>query len=417
MSRDTVLVLTGFDLHALPVVRWLADRFRVVLIASRNATNQKHYKAFVESAALAEEWIWVDDLFGDWTTVRQAEQWHARYGVRHVVCLDERGLIVAARLRGLLGVTSGQDLRSAEAFRLKHRMYELLQGAVDVPSFTVAADGFEVREAARSLGTPVVVKPVDGAGSKDTVVLRDDTALDSWLDTHPVTLGAPVLVQEFAAGDMYHVDGLTIGNEAYGITVSRYGGSTLGYQEARPLTSAMVPLSAPSHALLTEAVRTVLATLPDTGGSPFHAEFFLEESGRVRFCEIAARGGGAGVGPCWKLAYGADMFRAHALMQCGLADEVLPELPAQPAGRYGWYLESSPEGRLLGLPDRCDLPGVLEYNVTGRMGQPHGGATSSIDAIQQFVVGFQGDEDERKTFDELSRWCAQHRLLVPVTAA
>ncbi|MDH6123909.1 ATP-grasp domain-containing protein [Kitasatospora sp. GP82] len=412
MTQETVLVLTPFDLSAIPLVQWLSDRFRVVLIASRNATNQLNYPSFLESVGSVEEWRWVENLYDDYATVEQAQAWHERFGIRHVVCLDEKGLIFAAQLRELLGVETGQRLDSALAYRIKPRMYQAVMGSVPVPEFVVAASSFEVMTAIRDLELPLVVKPVDGAGSTNTFVLRDRADADRWLREHQVTFAAPVLVQRFVDGDMFHVDGLTKANEVYGVTVSKYGGSTLGYQDSRALTSTMVEAGSEVFELLTDSVERVVRALPDTGGSAFHAEFFVTDDGRVYFCEVASRGGGAGVGPCYELATGVDLFEAHALLQCGLEEEVLARLgELDGARRFGWYLETAPKGKLLALPARCDLAGVVRYDVLGRMGQSYDGPKSSVDAIQRFIVETPDERTATKTFDEIGEWCSMNRLV------
>ncbi len=110
MTKPTVLVLAGYDLQVIPIVSWLADRFRVVLIATKNATNQRNQTAFAASVGLAAQWRWIDDAFNNYTTIEQAMRWHQQDAISHVVCLDELGLICAAELRALLGVSTGQDV-------------------------------------------------------------------------------------------------------------------------------------------------------------------------------------------------------------------------------------------------------------------------------------------------------------------
>ncbi|MFE9406514.1 acetyl-CoA carboxylase biotin carboxylase subunit family protein [Streptomyces sp. NPDC006530] len=414
MAKDTVLVLTGYNLQSIPVVQWLSDRFQVLLIASRNATNQLQYPAFLDGVGQATRWRWVDDLFNDYATVEQALSWHEEFGIRHVVCLDEKGLICAAHLRALLNIPSGQQVESALAFRHKDRMYRAASATFPVPEHRVATCAFSVKDAVAELGLPVVVKPTDGAASRDTFVLSTPTDLDDWLRCHPLTLNGPVLVQRFVDADLFHVDGLTSGGAVHAATVSRYSGSTLGYQDARALTSTLVDPDSAEHALLTDSARRVLAALPDTGGSAFHAEFFLSADGEVHLCEIAARAGGGAIVPCHQRATGINLFRAHALLQCGLGEEVLAGARrVTPSGRFGFYLEYAPRGRLLGVPERCEVPGVLEYSVLGRMGQAYDGPTSSVDVLREFVIAVPDDVRAADTYRAIAEWCAHTRTLAP----
>ncbi|WP_411105195.1 acetyl-CoA carboxylase biotin carboxylase subunit family protein [Streptomyces sp. cmx-4-9] len=411
-TRETVLVLTGYDLKSVPVVSWLSDRFRVLLIASRNASSPHEPAAFAEVAAEAEEWRWIDDVFDNYATVEQALAWHERYGIQHVVCLDEFGLISAARIRELLGTCTGQSIESAMAYRVKSRMYEAVAGSVRVPEYAVASTSFEVAAAVRDFGLPVVVKPVDGAASVDTHVLRDQADTDRWLHSHPLAWARPVLVQKYVDGAMYHVDGLTAEGEVHGVTVSAYGSNALAHQNSRSLTSTMVEPGSERYELLVDSARKVVRALPCTGGSSFHAEFFVTGDGEVHFCEVASRTGGGGIRKSCELATGIHLTRAHALLQCGLADEVLPAVgrPDRSA-RFGFYLEYAPKGRLLSVPEQCGLPGVVGYDVLAGVGKIRDGATSSVDAIQVFIVEAPDNEGFEKTYQTIGDWCLTHRVV------
>ena len=422
MSEQTVLVLAGYDLKVIPVVRWLAERFRVVLVVTKNATNPRHQAAFAESVAMAAHWRWIDDAFDSYATVEQVLAWHRDSPISHVVCLDELGLICAAELRALLGVDTGQQLESAAAFRVKERMYDLVRDSgatrdrVAIAEYQTADSGFDVLRAVDRIGLPVVIKPVDGGGSQDTHALHTPQELTSWLAARPVALPGTVLVQAFVAAPMYHVDGIAAGGAVHCPVVSRYGGSTLGYQDAQPLVSAMVEPGSPTHKSLVDAVERVLSALPDTGGCSFHAEFFLDDdTGELHFCEIASRTGGAGVASCYRLATGVDLFWAHALLQCGVVDEVTGRLrPVEAdATRYGWYLRPAPIGTVLALPERCELAGVLEYDPSGRIGQPRTGPRSSVDAIATFVVEFSDDAGAEQVFEAISHWSDVHNIVLP----
>jgi hypothetical protein len=287
---------------------------------------------------------------------------------------------------------------------------------VAVAEYQTADTAFDVLRAADRIGLPVVIKPVDGGGSQDTYALHTPEDLAGWLAARPVTLPSTVLVQGFVAAPMYHVDGIAAGGAVHRPVVSRYGGSTLGYQDARPLVSAMAEPGSPPHRLLVDAVERVLSALPDSGGCSFHAEFFLDDdTGEISFCEIASRTGGAGVASCYQLATGVDLFWAHALLQCGIVEEVTARL--RPAGsgstRYGWYLRPAPIGTVLALPERCELAGVLDYDPSGRIGQPRTGPRSSVDAVATFVVGFSDDAEAEKIFQAISHWSDINNMVLP----
>ncbi len=298
-------------------------------------------------------------------------------------------------------------------------MYDLVRGSettrgrVAVADYVTARTAFDVLRAVDRIGLPLVIKPVDGGGSQDTYVLRTQDQLRGWLAARQTTLPGTVLVQRFVDAPMYHVDGIVAAGEVYRPVVSRYGGSTLGFQDGTPLVSKMIEDGSALHQLLVEAVERVLSALPPTGGCSFHAEFFVDEASDVYFCEIASRTGGAGVATCYQLATGLDLFQAHGLLQCGIVDDVIARLLPPSGQRYGWYLQPAPPGTVLAMPERCELAGVVDYDASGRIGQPRPGPSSSVDAIQKFIVEFGDDAQAEKIFQAISNWSDVHDIVVP----
>jgi carbamoylphosphate synthase large subunit len=98
-----------------------------------------------------------------------------------VECLWEPYMLLAARLRedlGLPGLTVAQTV----PFRDKERMKQLLDAAgLRTPWHTQARTVADVRAAAERVGYPLIVKPVDGAGSADTYRAGSAAELDAIL--------------------------------------------------------------------------------------------------------------------------------------------------------------------------------------------------------------------------------------------
>src|SRR6516162_278127 len=87
--------------------------------------------------------------------------------IDRVECLWEPYMLLAARLRdelGLPGLTVGQTF----PFRDKERMKQLLDAAgLRTPWHVAARTVAEVWAASERVGYPLIVKPIDGAGSAD----------------------------------------------------------------------------------------------------------------------------------------------------------------------------------------------------------------------------------------------------------
>jgi hypothetical protein len=405
-----ILVLASFDLAAIPLTAWLAGEHRVRAILGRNALNGLMPSDTREILAPLAEWAWADELYTSAETIRIADGWAERQAFDAVVCLDEFGLITAARLRRRLGVKNGQSVESAVAYRRKDVMHSLVRDDLPVPGQEVVGNAFDLLEAVDRLGLPAVLKPLDSAGGMGNLVLSTRADVDAALAARGLNF-PPVIVQSFIPGAMFHVDGFVdAAGQLWHPCVSAYGSGPLGFLQGGPwaLTSSMIDPDHADWAALTALTQQVVAQLPAPGGAPVHAEFFQRPDGEFVFCEIASRAGGAGVVGAYRHALGLNLFELHARAQAGDERGVSRILDAAHEFRpHGWYLRPPATGALLSLPVTCEVPGVVDYTVFGRAGQRYDGAKSSVHAVQRFVVG---GPDFQAVFAELDAWCGRSNV-------
>ena len=131
-----------------------------------------------------------------------------------IECLWEPGILLAARLREAFGI-SGLDVGQAVRFRDKEAMKRALDAAgVRTPKHIAAGSVAEVWEASEAVGFPLILKPIDGAGSADTYRVADADELRSVL---PRLRHVPaVSVEEFVDGEEFTFDTITVeGRIAY----------------------------------------------------------------------------------------------------------------------------------------------------------------------------------------------------------
>ena len=82
-------------------------------------------------------------------------------------------MLLAARLREVLGVP-GLNVAETVPFRNKEEMKRLLDAAgIRTPRHLTARDEAGIRAAAERIGFPLILKPIDGAGSADTYRVLD----------------------------------------------------------------------------------------------------------------------------------------------------------------------------------------------------------------------------------------------------
>ena len=97
---------------------------------------------------------------------------HARHPFDAILCLIDTRLPEAARLSDKLGlrylnVASALLMRDKFSVRSKLRELNIVQ-----PPFELATSNDELKAAVERLGLPVLIKPADGYGSQNIVVLR-----------------------------------------------------------------------------------------------------------------------------------------------------------------------------------------------------------------------------------------------------
>jgi hypothetical protein len=122
--------------------------------------------------------------------------------------------MLAARLRETFGV-AGLDIAQAQRFRDKELMKQALDEAkIRTPRHVAATTVAAIWEATEIIAFPIILKPIDGAGSADTYRVRDAEELKSVM---PRLRHVPtVSVEEFVDGEEFTFDTITVnGKIAY----------------------------------------------------------------------------------------------------------------------------------------------------------------------------------------------------------
>lgn len=334
------------------------------------------------------------------TELRIVEQ-HARTPFTAVVPMSEYDLIRAARLRERFGIP-GQSVASATAYRDKVRMKELVAAAgIAVPGFRAIESPLDLVAAAEGWGYPLVVKPVDGGGSRGVTIVRDAAALEQLLAG-----GCPAntMVEQFVPGQMCHVDGLARHGTVAFSAASQYLNDCLGFQSGRSVGSRLLDPRSDLARRLNAAVAAVVRALPPTPVLTYHAEFFHTPDDRIVFCEIASRCGGSRIIETIEEGYGVNVARAWVRWQAGLSEDVTGH-PFDPAG---WLLiPALNQGRLVRIPERIPFAWTSHYWPVKKPGDVVGNAQSSVDGIATMIVRGADDATVNERLQELDAWFAR----------
>ncbi|MCP3958633.1 MAG: ATP-grasp domain-containing protein [bacterium] len=261
------------------------------------------------------DYLRVRNLFDEGAVVEEVKQWAERVAIDRVECLWEPGMILAARLREALGLP-GMTVEETVPFRDKERMKQVLDDAgIRTPRHRRAATAEEVREGVASVGFPVCVKPIAGAGSADTYRVDGEDELEQVLDR--ITHVPEVSVEEFIEGEEYTFDTICSGGRVHYHNVAWYRPRPLiGRTEEwiSPQTISLRTVEAPQVAPGVEMGHAVLEALGFRTGFT-HMEWFLKD-GEAVFGEIGARPPGARSVDIMNYASDIDVYTGWAEAVC-----------------------------------------------------------------------------------------------------
>ena len=258
----------------------------------------------------------VRSLWDEAAVVAAARDWLGSRRVDRVECLWEPGMILAAHLREGLG-TAGLSVAATLPLRNKELMKRALDAAgIRTPRHRAARGEVEIRAAAESLGYPLIVKPIAGAGSADTHRVEAPAELEPVI---AATRHVPeVSVEEFVDGEEYTFDTVSIGGVPAYFNVAWYRPRPLVARTNEWISPQVVALRHPDRQGLAAGVemgRRVLATLGFESGFT-HMEWYLKADGEVVFGEIGGRPPGAHQVDQMNYAGDIDVFRGWAEAVC-----------------------------------------------------------------------------------------------------
>lgn len=331
-----------------------------------------------------------------WTEIRVLEL-HSQYNFRVILPHQEKDVIRAARLREYLGLP-GQSVESAIAYRDKVRMKEMVRRAgVEVADFRTLDSPLDLYRFALDKGFPLIVKPVDGAGSWKVQVLSNMADLQTVL-----AAGMPpqFMVEEFVEGTMYHADGIVQDGRILFSCVSRYLYGCLAYKQLQSVGSIIVNPHKSIAKRVNSLVAQVIEALPPSPVLAFHAEFFHTEADRLLMCEVGSRTAGGRTMETIETAYGVNLAKAWVRLQCGLAEVIQPHF----GGSSGSLVIPPRKGRLAEIPECVPFQWVIDYKPTAKPGEPLNDPTSSGCNMATALIVGETDESVESRLIELNEW-------------
>jgi biotin carboxylase len=251
-----------------------------------------------------------------------------------IVALDDFDVEMAALLREHLrvpgmGETTARYFRDKLAMRVRARNQGIL-----VPDFVHVVNDDAIKRFAENVSTPWMLKPRSNAAAIG--IHRIENPGDLWpaIDT----LGDQrsfYLLEQFVAGDVFHVDSLVWEREPIFHTAHQYGLPPFSVaHQGGIFTTRTVPKATSAWKPLAAINREVLTTLNLVRGVA-HTEFIRSAAdGRWYFLETSARVGGAYIVDVIEASTGINLWREWAKIEIAGEDHPyhLPNARDQYAG-------------------------------------------------------------------------------------
>ena len=274
-----------------------------------------------------DEYIPVRSLWDEDAVIASLQGRLRGRGLDRIECLWEPGIMLAARLRKAFGV-AGLDTVQAQRFRDKELMKQALDKAqIRTPRHVAATTVNAVWEAVESIGYPIILKPIDGAGSADTYRVNDAEELKSVM---PRLRHVPtVSVEEFVDGEEYTFDTITVNGKIAYYNIAWYRPRPLVARSNEWISPQVIALRDVGQPDLQAGVKmgfdVIEALNFETGFT--HMEWYRMADGEVVFGEIGARPPGAHQVDQMKYACDFDVFRewANAVATGRISDDIKPK--------------------------------------------------------------------------------------------
>lgn len=287
----------------------------------------------------------VQDVFDKWTLIRILTEIQKQTGTIHrVLGATEQLQVPMAEARQTLGIP-GMTPEAAMNFRDKSRMKTLFQeNNIPCAHHILTNSWEEASSFARSIGYPVVVKPVDGAGSQTTYRISNDTEMLNAFTTMGHQSAKGVVVEEFIQGDEFSLDSFVHNGKILGSTINAYYPTPLEAMN-NPWIQWRVILRKENKNKVFNQLKKISKKVHEVLGiqtGMTHMEWFMRKDGSFAISEIAARPPGAQFTTLISRACDQDVLNAWVRL-------MIFDTPFVPEPKYtsgAAYLRGQGEGRV-----------------------------------------------------------------------
>jgi biotin carboxylase len=365
----------------------------VVYLQHPNEYDRTHWP-FVDQALLV-------DYFDTERVLPLVRSLHATFPFQVVVSPWELGLLPAAKIDHELGL-GGNSLRTVQLLLDKSQMRAHLNAlSISPVAAEVGRTERDLREFVATHGLPIVVKPIDEAGSIGVFAVHDEADLASVVERfHALReqidgkdLAGDLdrfLMEEYLDGPEISVETLSFDGQHVLIAVTDKVNTQKGFVETGHSQPSRHPRS-----VVHDVEKLVLTFLDavELRHGPAHTEVKLTSRGPV-IVESHNRVGGDRINELTEIAYGVDMDRYALGSRFGLV-EPLHRAPDPIAGSAIRFF-TPPPGRVTevtGIEAIADDPALFDLVISVKPGDRVPPLTWSDDRVGH-VIARGGDASE-----------------------
>lgn len=306
---------------------------RVFLVTSKNLEHEAWPRESIDEIFHMQEFggsKWnLDDLISGTAYLMRSNK------IDRIVALDDFDVEKATLLREYfripgMGQTTGRYFRDKLAMRIKAE-----EAKISVPAFTPLFHDEAVNQYARQVPAPWLVKPRSEASATGIIKVH---SLDELWETLE-SLGEKrheYLIEQFAPGNVYHVDALSVDGKTVFTQVSQYLSTPMEVAHGGGIfRSYTLNMDSPEASRLKTMNNKVMKAF-GMRFSASHSEYIKsEDTGKFYFLETSSRVGGAHLAEMVEAASGINLWREWAIIENDMAKGIpyqLPEVQRDHAG-------------------------------------------------------------------------------------
>lgn len=307
--------------------------------------------------------VWIVDNFTDYKVVKDKTLEILKKGmINSVITPTEKSLLAGGFLRSFFAI-SGPKFDCVLNFSNKLIMKNTLSShGIAVAAYRMLPSIEDLPQAAKTLGYPIVVKPIMGAGSENTFFIESmeqyKQLFNNGFFDSLTSLDVPLLAEEYVVMDAeYHCDGVVENGKTIFTSISKYFSPVLSSVN-KYIGSYILDKESVDYQEIHKIHKNVIRVFCLENGVT-HLEVFKTSNGYI-VGEITCRPGGGGIPKTIKYNYGFDVW--DTFMNLALHKKVNINDNVD-SGNFGWFGLPIENGLVTSVPEMNT--NMKENNIEG----------------------------------------------------